>query len=413
MADDEHLKILRQGVAAWNEWREQYLDVEPDLSGAKLIAVDLREANLGKADLSEANLGRADLSEANLSEANLSGAILIAANLIAANLSEANLARADLSRANLSKADLRWVDLREANLREANITEANLRWADLSKAVLTEADLRWADLRGANLRWVVFREEDLELWAPTWVDSDKSDRYSDESVSSVEEMREGERALEANLVEQLERFEVSVTHPRRISKGVSSLFQVKIYPPNLRFLVEELLKSFHERLQKELKEERGKRGLKAGSVVDIEITSQDIEFSPSKVTKKLEHAVNRLDFNGKPKDCCEIREDYPVILSISDSATGNQLVSMPFVVEVVDYAFDHVPPRNLSYLSLFMTVTVSIAVFLLVGLGQVDVAIGIPGGLFCVTLACIAIFRLVLPYHRRTTTVNPHLRMDI
>ena len=34
MAHDEHLKMLKQGVEAWNNWRED--NKRPDLSGASL-----------------------------------------------------------------------------------------------------------------------------------------------------------------------------------------------------------------------------------------------------------------------------------------------------------------------------------------------------------------------------------------
>ena len=50
MANDEHVAILKQGVAAWNKWREQNPDIPPDLGGA-----NFRGANLRGTDLSGAN----------------------------------------------------------------------------------------------------------------------------------------------------------------------------------------------------------------------------------------------------------------------------------------------------------------------------------------------------------------------
>ena len=32
MANEEQLALLKQGVKQWNEWREQYPDIQPDLS---------------------------------------------------------------------------------------------------------------------------------------------------------------------------------------------------------------------------------------------------------------------------------------------------------------------------------------------------------------------------------------------
>ena len=53
MADEEHLKILKQGLGKWNRWRRDNPDLIPDLSGA-----DLEGAVLSRFDLSFANLTR-------------------------------------------------------------------------------------------------------------------------------------------------------------------------------------------------------------------------------------------------------------------------------------------------------------------------------------------------------------------
>jgi uncharacterized protein YjbI with pentapeptide repeats len=178
MANPDHLKILRQGVDAWNAWRTSAerspgRTITPDLSGADLRGADLSEANLSQTDLrgvnlgeaspnwplakySFANLGGANLSLANLSGANLSGADLSGADLSGADLSGANFREANLSQANLIRAflllaDLQGADLSEAVLRGANLSQANLSQANLSQANLSEADLRSADLLEANL----------------------------------------------------------------------------------------------------------------------------------------------------------------------------------------------------------------------------------------------------------------------
>jgi hypothetical protein len=61
-ADDEHVALLKKGVAAWNTWRDENPDIRPDLTGA--------------------DLSKADFCQANLSGANLCGAVLMKANLI-------------------------------------------------------------------------------------------------------------------------------------------------------------------------------------------------------------------------------------------------------------------------------------------------------------------------------------------
>jgi uncharacterized protein YjbI with pentapeptide repeats len=73
MADKRQLKMLKQGVAAWNEWRRE--DIKVDLSRADLYLADLCLANLNGADLSGANLFDANLSNVNLRRADSSSAI--------------------------------------------------------------------------------------------------------------------------------------------------------------------------------------------------------------------------------------------------------------------------------------------------------------------------------------------------
>jgi hypothetical protein len=45
MANQEHLNILKQGVDVWNKWRQEHLDVQPDLSGANLKEKNLQKGN--------------------------------------------------------------------------------------------------------------------------------------------------------------------------------------------------------------------------------------------------------------------------------------------------------------------------------------------------------------------------------
>jgi uncharacterized protein YjbI with pentapeptide repeats len=148
MTNDTHVELLKQGVAAWNEWRDKNPSILPDLRGANLSDADLREANLKGANLREANLSDADLREANLSDAYLSKA-----NLSGAELSRAELKGANLSGADLSGAELGWANFAWANLSDANLREAFLAGARLSDAYLREADLSGANLRGADLSW--------------------------------------------------------------------------------------------------------------------------------------------------------------------------------------------------------------------------------------------------------------------
>jgi len=142
MANQEHLDILKQGVEAWNQWREEHPEIRPDLSYA-----DLSGATLGGVNLSGTSLRGADLNKANLSYADLVGARCRETKLRGADLSRADLRRVDLSRADLSRADLRAVCLDGADLSDANLSEVDFTDANLSRAVLTNANFSNAFLR--------------------------------------------------------------------------------------------------------------------------------------------------------------------------------------------------------------------------------------------------------------------------
>jgi uncharacterized protein YjbI with pentapeptide repeats len=182
MANDEHVALLRQGVAAWNAWRDENPNIHPDLSEANLGGANLGGADLYRVNLIEAQLSLANLIGGNLSGANLTGASLTMASLREANLGGANLARASLREANLGGANLGGANLREARLSEANLTRANLREAGLSEANLTRASLREANLGGANLGGANLRGADLgganlggaDLQAAILIDTDFS-----------------------------------------------------------------------------------------------------------------------------------------------------------------------------------------------------------------------------------------------
>lgn len=158
MANPEHVKILKQGVQAWNAWRREHPDIRPDLVGADLNGSDLKVVDLSGANLREADLREANLWVAELSKADLGGAYISGADLWVADLSRADLGGAHIRGSNLRVADLRGANLQEADFREAYLRKADLRGTDLNRVFLKGADLRSADFSGANLSGANLRE---------------------------------------------------------------------------------------------------------------------------------------------------------------------------------------------------------------------------------------------------------------
>lgn len=151
MVEEALMELLGQGVHAWNNWRNQHLEVAhpdltkcdlrglslsgADLSGANLNFARLSGADLKNANLSKANLSYADVSQANLHKADLSGAIIMYASFIAA----------DLSYANLSHTSLVETDFMEAKLYCTNLHDANLTGSALLGTLFIEAEVSGVD----------------------------------------------------------------------------------------------------------------------------------------------------------------------------------------------------------------------------------------------------------------------------
>lgn len=118
MSDQRHLKKLNEGVTAWNNWRNERLEILPDLreaplQGKPLTEIDFRHTNLDSADLSNANLCYASIKSASLCQTNLSGAKLRNAFLHKTCFKETILQRTNFHRASLLDTTFLNVDLKE------------------------------------------------------------------------------------------------------------------------------------------------------------------------------------------------------------------------------------------------------------------------------------------------------------
>ena len=138
MADQEHLKILRQGVKAFNAWRKDNPTIKPNFEGALL-------------------------KETDLSEANFNGAYFSDCDLSAANLKSAILSNASFGAANLEGANLEWADLEGASFFYAKLRQANFAGAYLTETNLSNPDLEGANFEGVFLHEVVFNNVDLSV----------------------------------------------------------------------------------------------------------------------------------------------------------------------------------------------------------------------------------------------------------
>ncbi|NQT04000.1 MAG: pentapeptide repeat-containing protein [Planctomycetes bacterium] len=136
MANPEHLKILKQGVDAWNKWRIENPDIEPDLT----------RANMPRADLSGADLSSVDLGSADLSGASLKGASLVRAKLV----------NTMLDKANLNKASVRVAEVIYTYMKATNLEDVDFSYSNLVGTNLTDANLTGIKLYGTSRDdWVI------------------------------------------------------------------------------------------------------------------------------------------------------------------------------------------------------------------------------------------------------------------
>jgi uncharacterized protein YjbI with pentapeptide repeats len=136
LANPEHLKIIKQGVAAWNSWREQD-NIVPDLSDANLVNFELDGINFEGARLHGVMFHAAKLKLAKFSGAKLVGSSFTAANLSNADFSHAQLdwvsfLAAYMVGANFFKSELGYTSFANANLQQAIGLETCLHLAPSS-----------------------------------------------------------------------------------------------------------------------------------------------------------------------------------------------------------------------------------------------------------------------------------------
>jgi uncharacterized protein YjbI with pentapeptide repeats len=129
MANEDHKRLILQGVDQWNTWRYENYDLKltPDLSNVDLYNTNLIGADFAFTNLSGANLAFADLSGANLAFANLTEANFHRSKLIDAQLMHANLAKANLTEVIFVETLFQETDFMNAVFGHTVLANLNLR----------------------------------------------------------------------------------------------------------------------------------------------------------------------------------------------------------------------------------------------------------------------------------------------
>lgn len=184
MAIDEHLAVFKQGVEAWNHWRDDNPAIQPDLSRVNFWSLETSDPYLMEAlwnvwlpERQAYNLKNVNFTSTNLRGACLSSADLRGARLNCADLSFADLRHATIDRAQFKEARLKAAKLVELHATQADLSGADLEYSDLSRSNLTGADLTQSNLKSVNLTGAILHGADLSQSLLQWsllVDMDLS-----------------------------------------------------------------------------------------------------------------------------------------------------------------------------------------------------------------------------------------------
>ena len=427
MANAEHLKELRKGGNAWNQWRIDHRIEYPDLREA-----DLRRVNLCNVDLSKADLTGANLVETNLTGANLSGSNLTEVNSVFANFTDSNLTRANFTRANLVGANLDRASLNGANLTRTNLTKVNLASARL-------ADINWKDtivvgtILGSSVQLPIELRNDLAArgaidnhrddrtidWAPATssgqitypapstappppsMAAPKNKNLLSGLVKSITNLMPS--ADSASNQRRLDKFDISILHPARLAKGFSASIAVTIYLPEVRAEVDLKIRQRQEQeKRKTLTERTYSSNLVSGKTVRVSLSSPALQFSEA-VVKTLNLKLNEIAFTVIPAEGCAPGRQS-ALLSIKDANTKEEYVSTSFDVTVDDYAFDHISKPFLSFVSSASAGIGSVALFVLTYFQQIDTTLGVPAGTAAAAAAAFWGIRPRMLYNQNQAT---------
>lgn len=137
----ENLRVLQEGVSAWNEWRA--------VNGSDLL-------DLSGADLASRRFPYVDGSVDDPYDAYLDGIILTRTNLEDAKIVDICVRNANFDEAVLTGADLTNSTFIGVSFRRANLERVILRGVKFVHSDLSEASLGHAIIEGATIDGVAF-----------------------------------------------------------------------------------------------------------------------------------------------------------------------------------------------------------------------------------------------------------------
>ena len=139
MANELHVRMLNDGMADWNLWRDRHPEIIPDLEEADLNCKNLSNYNLNFANLRSAKLDRCIISNSMLKGVNFTNCNLTLSYLNGTNLSNCDFTNSILKYSNLSSSFISECVFTESlmvgiDFSASNIKKSNFEYASLNRA---------------------------------------------------------------------------------------------------------------------------------------------------------------------------------------------------------------------------------------------------------------------------------------
>ena len=194
-----------------------------------------------------------------------------------------------------------------------------------------------------------------------------------------------------------QRSRVSFAWPRLLSKGRSALFVFHIYPDEAAERAARQIQNFVK--EYDLTEIRAESAHFIGEQISVEPKCPVICFMPNEATLKIEPRICKIHFTGIALESC-VPQKHVGILHIKNAKTGDNLESLDFRIEIVDYAFDHVSRPLISWVSSGTLALAATASFTLTFLQEIDKTFGMTAGTGAAGLTAIILSWGILPFSR-------------
>jgi hypothetical protein len=192
--------------------------------------------------------------------------------------------------------------------------------------------------------------------------------------------------------------DVALAHPRKLAKGHSARFLVQIYPRALEASAQKIRRSGFPKAEPTTTVTES-ADIQEGMTVEMLLSSQSIGFDQAWVKKRIGKNVTVVWLNGSPNDNVNAGT-HEGILRIRETTEQLELVSLPFSVEISDYAFDHLSRLVVGKLAASITGLGSLAIWVLTAMGHLDKALGWTSGSVALAVAGLLLRHLSVSYKR-------------